>query len=238
LELSSDSAFLSLYPLINEVGIDYKDYYVFSSNWEPGYFIKSIDKTKIQPIIGTRSMTEKKSFFGSKYLKVPQQITLETFIPSPLSNDAIKDPSLIDGTFMYNENKAYTEFYLLIQKRLTEYLFDFVKTSFEKYINVNYGFGNITTLDDDVNSYIEQNVLSLYKIGSVDFYVKQSREKKLPDYTTAELTNVEKASAGLKIDQNISTKTLNTNLFDLRLIYNKRTGFSDSYGFSVTIVKK
>ena len=52
-------------------------------------------------------MTEKKSFFGSKYLKVPQQITLETFIPSPLSNDAIKDPSLIDGTFMYNENKAY-----------------------------------------------------------------------------------------------------------------------------------
>lgn len=238
LELSSNSAFLSLYPLINEVGIDYKDYYVFSSNWEPGYFIKSIDKTKIQPIIGTRSMTEKKSFFGSKYLKVPQQITLETFTPSPLSNDAIKDPSLIDGTFMYNENKAYTEFYLLIQKRLTEYLFDFVKTSFEKYINVNYGFGNITTLDDDVNSYIEQNILSLYKIGSVDFYVKQSREKKLPDYTTAELTNVEKASAGLKIDQNISTKTLNTNLFDLRLIYNKRTGFSDSYGFSVTIVKK
>lgn len=238
LELSSDKAFLSLYPLINEIGIDYKDYYVFSSNWEPGYFIKSIDKTKIQSVIGTRSMLEKPAFFGSKYLKVPQQITLETFVPSPLFKDAIKDPSLVDGTFMYNEAPAYTEFYLLIQKRLTEYLFEYVKASFEKYINVNFGFGDISTLDDDVNNYIEQNVLSLYKIGSIDFYVKQGREKKSPVYTTAELTNSEKASAGLRIDQNISTKTLNTNLFDLRLIYNKRTGFSDSYGFSVTIVKK
>jgi hypothetical protein len=57
-------------------------------------------------------------------------------------------------------------------------------------------------------------------------------------YKEIDLTNSEKTSAGLRIDQNISTKTLNTNLFDLRLIYNKRTGFSDSYGFSVTIVKK
>jgi hypothetical protein len=183
-------------------------------------------------------MKEKKSFFGSKYLKVPQQITLETFIPSPLIREGIKDPGLVDGTFMYNETSAYTEFYLLIQKRLTEYLFEYIKSSFEKYVNVNFGFGDITTLDDDVNSYIEQNILSLYKIGSVDFYVKQSREKKEAVYTTAELTNSEKASAGLRIDQNISSKTLNTNLFDLRLIYNKRTGFSDSYGFSVTIVKK
>ena len=238
LELSLNRAFLSLYPLINEVGIDYKDYYVFSSNWEPGYFIKSIDKSKIQSVIGTRSMLEKPAFFASKYLKVPQQITLETFIPDPLFKDAIKDPGLINGTFMYNDTSSYVEFYLLIQKRLTEYLFQYVKDSFEKYVNPEFGFGDTTTLNDDVTNYIEQNVLSLYKIGSVDFYVKESREKKEPIYNTSELNNSEKLSAGLKIQRNISSKTLNTNLFDLRLIYNKRTGFSNSYGFSVTIIKK
>ena len=58
------------------------------------------------------------------------------------------------------------------------------------------------------------------------------------DYTTAELTNTEKNSAGLTINSNIASKALNTNPFDLRLIYNKRTGFSESFGFSVTIVKK
>lgn len=238
LELSTDSAFLSLYPLINEIGTAYRDFYLFSSNWEPGYFIKSIDKFKIQSVIGTAAMKEKKSFFASKYLKVPQQITLETFTPSSLFRNAIKDPSLVEGTFMHDETPAYVEFYLFIQKRLTEHLFSFIKPVFEKYINPKFGFGDTTTLDDDVNNYIEQNILSLYKIGSVDFYVKQSREVKDSTYTTATLTNIEKAAVGLKIDQNISTKTLNTNLFDLRLIYNKRTGFSDSYGFSITIIKK
>ena len=48
LELSRESAFPSLYPLINEIGIDYKDFYIFSSNWEPSYFTKSIDKSQIQ----------------------------------------------------------------------------------------------------------------------------------------------------------------------------------------------
>lgn len=238
LELSTDKAFLSLYPLINEIGIDYRDYYLFSSNWEPGYFIKSIDKSKIQSVIGTSSMKEKKAFLASKYLKVPHQIILETFTSSLLFKDAIKDPTLVEGTFMHNETPAYVEFYLLIQKRLTEYLFSFIKPVFEKYINPRFGFGNTITLDDDVNEYIEQNILSLYKIGSIDFYVKQSREKTGTTYTTAELVNSQKTAAGLRIDQNISTKTLNTNLFDLRLIYNKRTGFSDSYGFSVTIIKK
>jgi len=42
----------------------------------------------------------------------------------------------------------------------------------------------------------------------------------------------------LAINDNVASKTLNTNPFDLRLIYNKRTGFSESFGFSVTIVKK
>jgi hypothetical protein len=238
LELSTDSAYLSLYPLINEVGIDYKDFYIFSSNWEPGYFIKSIDKNKIQSIIGTRSMTEKKSFFGSKYLKVPQQITLETFVPSEFFRDAINDPSLIDGTFMYEEDQANIRFYLFIQKRLTQYLFDQIKPKFEEYVNPDFGFGNTETLDDDVNQYIEKNILKLYKVGSVNFYVRNSRENIPPTYTTAELTNTEKSSAGLSIENNVSSKILNTNPFDLRLIYNKRTGFSESFGFSVTLVKK
>ena len=55
---------------------------------------------------------------------------------------------------------------------------------------------------------------------------------------TAELTDLQKVTSGLTINENVSSKTLNTNPFDLRLIYNKRTGFTESYGFSVTIVKK
>jgi hypothetical protein len=72
----------------------------------------------------------------------------------------------------------------------------------------------------------------------VEVYTLASRLKQPDTYTTAELTNAEKTANGLTITENVSSKTLNTNPFDLRLIYNKRTGFSESYGFSVTIVKK
>jgi len=264
LELSNDSAFSSLYPLINEVGIDYKDFYMFSSNWEPSYFIKSIDKTLIENIIGTRSMKERKSFFGSKYLKVPESIILDTFQPDPFVKRAIRQPSLIPGTFMYQDTPSVTvnkkvikslgttqinsikkqsssatvAFYLFIEKRLVEYLFEPIKKEFLKYVNPLYGFGDLETLDDDVRQYIRQNILKLYKVGNVDFYNLASRENEPDVYTTAELTNLQKTAAGLSINDNVSSKTLNTNPFDLRLIYNKRTGFSESYGFSVTIVKK
>ena len=238
LELSANSAFLSLYPLINEVGINYKDHYIFSSSWEPGYFIKSIDKSKIQSIIGTRSMKEKKSFFGSKYLKVPQEITLETFIDSIFIKDAISEPSLVSGTFMHNETPEYVEFYLFVQKRLTDHLFKFIKPVFQQYINPKFGIGSVDSVDDDVINYIEQNILNLYKISTIDFYVKEDKQNKETDYSSANINNSEKIAKGLKLNRNLSSKTLNTNLFDTKLIYNKRTGFSNSYGFSVTIVKK
>ncbi len=238
LELSQDSAYLSLYPLINEVGIAKRDFYLWSSNWEPSYFTKSIDKSQIETIIGTKAMTERKSYFGSKYLKVPQQIQLETFNHSPFIKAAIKQPSLIDGTFMTFENDTTVTFYNFIQKRLIEYLFEPIKEQFKKYIKPEFSFGDIDTLDDDVIRYITQNILQLYKISNVDFYVKSTRQKGRLDYSTAELTDSEKTAAGLSINTSVGSKLLNTNPFDLSLIYNKRKGFTESFGFSITIVKK
>ena len=239
LELSTEGGYLSLYPLINEVGISYRDFYTFSSNWEPAYFRKSIDKSLVESIIGTKAMTERKSFFGSKYLKVPQQIELETFVYSPEEGqNIVRQPSLIDGTFITRENDTSIQFYLFIQKRLIEYLFDPIKEQFLKYIKPEFSYGDIETLDDDVTRYITQNILQLYKISNVDFYVKSSRENALPNYSTAALTNAEKASSGLTVNTSVGSKLLNTNPFDLSLIYNKRKGFAESFGFSITIVKK
>jgi len=238
LELSQDSAFLSLYPLINEVGIDYRNFYMFSSNWEPGYFRKSIDKTQVESVIGTRSMTEKKSYFGSKYLKVPQEMILETFEFSEFNEEAIRHSDLVDGQFMERETDATVEFYLFIQKRLIAELTPNVKATFQKYINPLYGYGDEETLDDDVERYIVQNLLQLYKIDRIELFEKSDRNEVPNDYSTAELTNLEKVDSGLKLTDNFSSKILNTNQFDTRLIYNKRLGYSESFGFNVVLVKK
>ena len=239
LELSTEDAFLSLYPLINEIGIAKRNFYVFSSNWEPSYFRKSIDKTEVESIIGTKSMTEKKSFYGSKYLKVPQQIELETFLYTPeFIKDAVKQPSLIDGTFMSTDNNTSILFYLFIQKRLTEFLFEPIKEQFKKFIKPEFSYGDVKTLDDDVERYITQNILQLYKVSNIDFYLKSSREKGPDTFTTASLDNSGKITNGLSINTSVGSKLLNTNPFDVSLIYNKRKGFTESFGFSITIVKK
>ena len=238
LELSKEGAYLSLYPLINEVGIAKRDFYLFSSNWEPSYFRKSIDKSQIESIIGTKAMTERKSFYGSKYLKVPQEIKLETFLHSPFDKGAIRQPSLIDGTFMTQENDTSVVFYNFIQKRLIEYLFTPIRDQFKKYIKPEFSYNDIDSIDDDVERYITQNILQLYKISSVEFYVKSTRQKLPLDYSTAQLTNAEKVNAGLSVNTSIGSKLLNTNPFDLKLIYNKRKGFTESFGFSVTLIKK
>lgn len=238
LELSNESAFRSLYPLINEVGINKRDFYIFSSNWEPGYFIKSLDKNTNEIIIGTRSMKEKKSFFGSKYIKTPDSITLEDFTPSDFFEPALNQPDLVNGDFMHKEDNIKIEIYLFIRKRLIEFLFEPIKNVFQNYINEEYSFGEEDTLNDDVKKYIEDNILSQYKIDVINLYTKRERLENPTDYQTAELSNSSKISAGLTVNENFSSKILNTNDFDTRLIYNKIAGFSESLGFSITLNKK
>ena len=237
--------------MINEVGIDKRRFYMFSSNWEPGYFRKNIDKATSESIIGTRAMQEKKSFYGSKYLKVPQEIKLETFTISPeFLKDAISQPSLVSGDYMVNTTKATLEFYLFIQKRLTEFLFTPIKEQFIKYIKPEFSFGDDETLDDDVRAYIEDNILRLYKVQNIELYTKEQWARKTQptnirsplttadDFSTSQLIDSEKINNGLRVANNISSQLINTNPFDLKLIYNKRKGFTESFGFSVTIVKK
>ena len=69
---------------------------------------ESKEKTFEEKIIGTRSMFERKSFFGSKNLKVPETIVLDTFKPDPFVKAAIRQPSLIDGTFMFEDQASVT----------------------------------------------------------------------------------------------------------------------------------
>ena len=238
LELFNDRAYQSVYPLIDEVGIDSRYYYIFSSNWDPGYFKKNIDKRESIDVIGTRSMTEKKSFFGSKYMETPNEIVLDTFTGNSYQKDAINQPSLISGEFMYKETDVSLELYLFIEKRLEEFLFQPVKDKLINYINPEFGFGDTDSLDDDVRQYIRQNLLKRYKVNNISLYTKSTRSRGATDYTTAELSNIDKINDGLSINDNFSSKILNNNSFDTRVIYNKRVGYSESIGFSVTLVKK
>jgi hypothetical protein len=69
-----------VYPLVGETPIDRKDFSIFLSTWDPGYFNLYASSTQNSSVAGTRSMREKKSFFGSKMMQTPYDITSYTFI--------------------------------------------------------------------------------------------------------------------------------------------------------------
>jgi hypothetical protein len=76
------------YPLVGQTPIARKDFNVFQSSWDAGYYNKYTSATVETPVAGTRSMVEQKSFLGSKIMKTPKNIIIDNQIVLQLSNTA------------------------------------------------------------------------------------------------------------------------------------------------------
>ena len=74
-----------VYPLIKQTPIAIKNQSIFLSNWDPGYYNLYTTNSSQSPVAGTRSMAERKSFFGSKMMQTPYTITTYTFITLEIS---------------------------------------------------------------------------------------------------------------------------------------------------------
>ena len=69
----------SVYPLIGQTPIARKNFNVFSSSWDPGYYERfTLPETSVK-VAGTRSMYEYKTFMGSKIMKTPYEIYLNNY---------------------------------------------------------------------------------------------------------------------------------------------------------------
>lgn len=69
----------SVYPLIGQTPISRKNFNVFSSSWDPGYYEKfDLPQNSIK-VAGTRSMYESKTFMGSKMMKTPSEISVNNY---------------------------------------------------------------------------------------------------------------------------------------------------------------
>ena len=69
----------SVYPLVGQTPISRKDFNVFSSSWDPGYYEKFVLPESSVEVAGTRSMEEYKTFMGSKIMKTPYEIYVNNY---------------------------------------------------------------------------------------------------------------------------------------------------------------
>jgi hypothetical protein len=213
-----------LYPLIGEVAIDKREqFYAFSSSWDPGYFTTYLTKNQKVLAPGTLSSLEQKSFMGSKYLKVPQSVTLETFEPEE---------------FRYVYSSENTVFISLgVQERLIRFFRQNIYNTFVTYVNPAFTNFSHTNLTQFIDSYIQKNILPLYKINNVNIYMKETAGG-TDDFSYMGDTNLEKSNAGLSIDKNFGIQNERADTLNFQTIYRKKLGYSISVGISINLTKK
>lgn len=244
-----------IYPAINEYALDFRDYNIFSSNWDDGYYVSQEDLETRSTCSGIGSMKDGLCMFGSKYLNLPDYIFIDTFENGKLWDERmyIDNRDNTDIEIMYREiNNITVKYHLYIEKRLKRYLVEHLTGVFSKYINKNYSFGDKSTIKDDVEEYVEKNLLKLYKVDRVYLYIKDERmrtnNKKIENeyLKYMDFINEDKIKFGfpvisvgggvmLKDSKFIMCKT---NEFDRDVIYNLKPGFKESFGFGVSFRRK
>jgi hypothetical protein len=242
----SASSERSIYPLIGEIAIDYSNYFVFRSNWDPFYYWKYNKKDIKFPVIGTREPKEEKSFFGSKVISIPNEVRIETFP----SGDQVFDTALPSLNNFSNSGKSIAVYKKTENRRdllnvrvfttlaLQTYLInDGFDAEFKKYVNPNYSFGSVD-LEDDVKTYIEENIFERYSIKEIIFWERFWERGNSYPQIQYQLTDVQKIQAGYVRSNSFTTRNLSYGGLDFDLIYSIPKDRNSSIAFSVVLEKK
>ena len=234
-KLSPTTALKPVYPLINEVTIDKKDISVFTSNFENGYYTRSLANGGSQLVPGTKSPASKKSFMSSTAMQPQRNLYLTKF--TTVNVASLKDLNTIrDLDSQYDESSTQTivfetkdqifiDFYnqnVIVDELLEAGLLSTIK----KYVSPSESFGDLTSIQDDARQYALKNLNPLYKIESLQLFVKQINNVAS---SVASKNSPEEVLASDYIEDGNFTYQLHANKpFNLRLIYNKRVGYTYS----------
>ena len=243
-----------VYPAINEYALGYRDYNIFSSSWDDGYFVSQDSLDSPSVCVGIGSMKDNLCMFGSKYLNLPDYIFIDTFEDGKLWDEKmVNNRDNTTSEIMYKEiNGTSVKYHLFIERRLKRYLVEHLLEVFSKYINKKYSFGDTSTIVDDVEEYVEKNLLKLYKVDRVYLHIKEERMKTNNKRIENEylkyvnVINEDKIKRGFPVISIGSGVMLKESVFSMRksnefdrdIIYNLKPGYKESFGFGVLFRRK
>jgi hypothetical protein len=238
--INPDSGYKLEYPLIDETPIGKKDMFVFESTWDPGRYHEYISSGEYLEVPGTKNMIEQKSFFGSKCMRLPKTIK---------EAKQIKYESSISGVFQINKD-LYPRYEILWEETSTEIrallLLDRVlirnfksggiSKIFDKFLVSEFGFGSETSLSDDIEEYINSNIISQYEAKLINVFIKKSPIVEGQDILkpiVSDLEDYQKISQGfLKSNNNDITK-INDLSYEFKLVKDPSFDYSVSFSFFI-----
>jgi len=232
------------YPLIGETPIDRRDVSIFESTWDPGRYRKYSSSLSYEELPGTKNMTEDKSFFGSKVMKTPETIKQSFQSKYPTSIDDVFNSSieLYKGyEILWEQTDTLIKAVLLLDRTaIKHFKTGGVANSFNSLLVSEFGIGSETSLDDDIDSYINSNIINEYEAKEITVYIK-----KLPTIYVKGVSALEPIITDLSDYKKISSgffKASNNNItrrgpLEFEYTLTKDPGYNYSVAFSFIIGK-
>jgi hypothetical protein len=228
-KLSTSTDKLPLYPLIGEVAIDKKDVHVFKSSWDKNYYTRSLSGGNIEQVPGTFETKEEKSYLASTIMKVKDSYNLLNFTSEYVGSEEEQDVILLDNTnttdlvIFENKDNIIVDFYITdtIKDKLSS---DGVFNAIQQYVAVADSAEDKTTLVDDAQLYIEENLVNLFSLNQIKLFTRRIKGQfsAFENATTIDALD----DGGYTQDQNFTFRAHEQKPLNFRLIYNKRLGYS------------
>lgn len=229
------------YPLIGEIAISKKDYFIFNSSFDPGFYTKNLTPIATSTVSGQAEMKEFKAFFGSKVISIPSNIKMQTFNGyielsdlGKLSNINTVDQKIVKSIDTIKSNQILT-LSIFTDELLKNYLInDGMLNPFQMYLDPSYS--NSKNILEMTKNYIKENILDKYIIKAVNLWEKFV-PKGLP-YNAIELnmSDSEKIINGYVQSKNFSVQYTSDLNFDLK--YNIPLDKNYSIAFTIELEKK
>ena len=237
MDLANDPSYKSVYPLVQECPVDYLNLNLFQSNWDPGFWRQFVTKSAYSPVAGTREMTEVRNFFGSKIMKTPNQVQLETFTAQQVSGPSVNIQSVPSELIWYigTDSKIYVTVNLFA--RLTRFFIeDGADYAFQAFTLPDFGVGNPNDPLADVTTYLQTNVVPAFSVNLSSIYINaySNTSQNLPILQTT-LTDAQKLQARYVIQKNLTTQNLGNLIYSFSVT--PIAGVNQSIAPSFTVVQ-
>lgn len=202
LTLTTTDGYKPVYPYINEVSIDKKDIHAWSSSWDADYYKFYNSTTDSIDLIGTSSMKENKSLFGSKMMKVPTAYSLYEFTVGENSKTS-------ELSYTYSADNLSATLTINVYDRLLREMIGTTtdlraKTSFLETMNLIPETFTEENIDNKIREYLELNIINLYEIEVIELYLLQTG-----DPGTNKIATVNQTTTDRPFIETLNNKTLN-----------------------------
>lgn len=229
LKLTKGGDFLPVYPLINEIAIDYKDVNVFKSSWEDGYYTRSLSSGNNINITGTFDTAEERSYLGSTVMKLQDSYFLTEFTVQYVDSEEELDSILRtnnndnDVVIYEDDQTLIADFYMndVVYQKLSDLG---ALNTFSRFIDPINSIGDKTTLSDDMQDYVNKNLIQAFTIDQIELWVSRFKGSQSNILSTSSIENLD--DNGFTRDQSFTYRLHSDTPLNFRLIYNKRLGYS------------